>query len=455
MDVVGALVAAVDQHTAEGLADATARLVRTGVLRAGTRMPTVREVAAALHLSPTSVSAAWTVLTRAGVLQTEGRRGTFVVDQHHEPAAPRFWRSSRDVGGYAVDLGTGVPDTRLLPDLRAVLARLSSTATVENYLEPSVMPKLRRHLEDRWSTAFDVSAVAVVDGALDALDRTCRELVRHGDRVLVEAASLPTVYDIVDDHGGVAVGIPLDEHGMVPDDVARAIRTEKPRLVVLQPRAHNPTGISMSEERARDLAEILRGTDTMVFEDDHCGDVSWSPLVSMARWRPEHTVVTQSFSKSHGPDLRVAALAGPETFVHRLSVRRRLGPGWTSRLLQAVLLALFEDDEAVATVALARRAYHERRTALAEALCSRGVATGGSDGINLWVPVSDENDARRRLAKHDIGVAAGSPFELHPSSGHHVRVTCASLASGVDELADQLAAAAASRRITTPDRGVA
>lgn len=80
MDVVQALLAAPEPHTAEGLTNAVARLVRAGALPTGTKLPTVREVAAALHMSPTAVSGAWTTLSRRGVLRTEGRWGTFVID---------------------------------------------------------------------------------------------------------------------------------------------------------------------------------------------------------------------------------------------------------------------------------------------------------------------------------------------------------------------------------------
>lgn len=455
MDVVQALLAAPEPRTSEGLTDAVARLVRDGVLPPGTKLPTVREVAAAVHMSPTAVSGAWTTLTRRGVLRTEGRRGTFVMDVPTEPAAPRFWKASLDVGDYALDLGTGVPDTDLLPDLGAVLARLSATATVSNYLEPSVLPRLQRVLAERWAPVFSPTAIVMVDGALDALDRTCRELIGHGDRVLVEDPTLPTIFDVVEDHGGVPVGVPLDAEGMRPDAFAEALRIHRPRLVVVQPRAHNPTGVSMTAARAAELAALLDGTDVVVFEDDHSGDVSWAPLVSMARWRPSHTVVAQSFSKSHGPDLRLAAVGGPVSILHRLSVRRRLGPSWSSRLLQAVLLGLLEDPEAAGTVARARLVYHQRRQRLVDALGRRGVHTTGSDGINVWMRVADEDGARRRLAKAGIGVRPGSPFELRPSGAHHVRVTCASIAHDVDTIADHLAAAALGGRGAPPARDVA
>ena len=62
------------------------------------------------------------------------------------------------------------------------------------------------------------------------------------------------------------------------------------------------------------------------------------PLVSLGRWLPERTVHIRSYSKSHGPDLRLAAVGGAGDLVTAVANRRLLGPGWSSRILQALLL---------------------------------------------------------------------------------------------------------------------
>jgi aspartate/methionine/tyrosine aminotransferase len=89
-----------------------------------------------------------------------------------------------------------------------------------------------------------------------------------------------------------------------------------------------------------------------------------------------------------------------------------------------------------------------------DALHARGLETTGTDGINVWLRVGDEDFARRRLAKAGIGISIGSPFELSPSGTAHIRLTCAAVEHGLDELADHLAAAAAGSR-AVPTRGVA
>ena len=110
------------EPTAKGLASAVSRAVRDGVLAAGDRLPPIRELAHELALSPTTVSASWALLARAGTLRTEGRRGTVVADA----AAPRHGRYRQALehqAGFTLDLSTGIPDARLLPGLGARSAR--------------------------------------------------------------------------------------------------------------------------------------------------------------------------------------------------------------------------------------------------------------------------------------------------------------------------------------------
>jgi DNA-binding transcriptional MocR family regulator len=122
--------------------------------------------------------------------------------------------------------------------------------------------------------------------------------------------------------------------------------------------------------------------------------------------------------------------------------RRLLGPGWSSRILQAVLADLLADPGAREQVAAARTAYAHRRSALLEALAARGARATAADGINLWLTVENEQVAMLTLAAHGIAVAPGTPFTAGPLGAEHVRVTVGLVAGGYDELADVLAEAA-------------
>jgi DNA-binding transcriptional MocR family regulator len=437
------IAGAVNDRTARGVAAAVSRLVHNGELPAGTRLPTVRSVAQALGISPTTVSEAWRSLASAGAIQTRGRSGTFVLTPTRPRQKMRFSRLVANPSTLPHDFSTGVPDHDLLPDLAPALRRIGDTRLTTSYLEDPVLPRLEVVLRERWP--YPPQQLTVVDGALDALDRVVGAAVRFGAHVVVENPTFPPLLDLLESVGAVPVPVALDEAGVSPTALAAALE-HAPSAVFLQPRAQNPTGVSMTAERAAALAALLADHESIiVVEDDHVGDIATAPAVSLGVHLPDRVVHVRSFSKSHGPDLRMAAVGGPASLVTAIADRRLLGPGWSSRVLQAVLLDLLTDPATVRAVAGARREYARRRDLLLAALAAHGVEATAADGINMWIAVRDQQVALVTLAAHGIGAAPGAPFEVRPLGDDHIRVTVGLVRDGFDDLAAILAEAAGAR----------
>ncbi|NNG39465.1 aminotransferase class I/II-fold pyridoxal phosphate-dependent enzyme [Flexivirga sp. ID2601S] len=426
------------EPSARGIADAVTAALRSGELTPGELLPPVRQVARRLQVSPTTVSAAWSLLSRAGAIRTDGRRGTRVAALEH-PGPARYRRAIETRPEFALDLATGVPDPALLPDLRPALRSVQTGSGASSYLEAPVLPELEAQLRATWPG--DPERITVVDGAMDGLDQVIGQFVRPGDRVVVEDPTFPQILDRLDAAGAVAVPVALDRHGMRPDALADAL-TGRVRLVILQPRGHNPTGATLTPARVRELCRALADHDCLVIEDDSAGDLSDRPPISLAERLPDRTVHVRSFSKSHGPDLRLAAVGGPASLIDPIVERRLLGQGWTSRLLQQVLLELLRDRDAVQAVSDARAEYARRRRTLVDRLRTEGIDLPDGEGLNLWLPVADEPAALVLLASRGIGAAAGRPFSATADPQPHLRVTCGLAATDHESLAAHLAAAA-------------
>jgi len=438
-DTTQTIVDAISDLSADGIARGIGALTTSNALPAGSRLPTVRELADALDVSPTTVGDAWQILRRRRVIDTEGRRGSFIRDVSNGPSN-RYWRVPSTGDSIRIDLGSGVPDAELLPNPLTVLNQVEEMPVVASYLARPVLGELEEVLRDLWP--FTPDRMTILNGAMDALDRLIQATVSVGDKVGISDPGFPPLYDMLDLAGAVTMPLPLDDAGLTPEAVKRAVR-DGMTLLITQPRAHNPTGVSMTIARRNELASILAGQSVVVIEDDHSGAVSNTEMASLGAVIPEQVIHVMSFSKSHGPDFRLAAVGGASDPIALVERRRMLGPSWSSRLLQRVLCAMLTSADVEASVKAASAVYASRRALLVDGLGARNITVRGSHGLNIWVPVQDEATAVPMLAAHGIGVARGRPFRLVHDDNHFIRVTTSAIREGAEVIVDRLAEASA------------
>lgn len=435
---LASLVEQLPERSARGIAVGIGHLVRSGALRPGDRLPTVRMLAAELGVSPTTVAEAWRLLGSAQVIETRGKLGTVVRGGGRPPGTQRVLRGPSYVG-YPLDLRLAVPDPALLPDPRAAVAAMAQIPELNEYPGTALLPALRELQQAEWP--FPPEQMLAVSGGYDGVHLLCAALLRPGERVVVETLTSGRFLDILDALRVEAVPVAVDEFGPRPEAVAAALDA-RPVALLYQPRAQSPTGAALDGARAEQLAAALRDSDVAVIEDDPMCALSSQPARSLGRWHPDRTVVVRNWSKSHGPDLRVGLVGGAAKLVGAAEAARSLGAEWTSRLLQGALLHMLTDPASRALVARAATTYRQRRERLAAALAARGVPTTARDGLSLWVPVADEHAALVGLAVHGIGAGAGSLFTARPLQVPHLRVTTSRLTTRVEEVADLLAAEA-------------
>jgi DNA-binding transcriptional MocR family regulator len=409
--------------TASEIAASVESAVADGGLAPGAPLPSVRRLASSLDVSPTTVAAALAELRRRGVVVSRPRSGTRVAER------PPLARPSAAVPAGAVDLATGNPDVSLLPPL-PVLA-----APQRRYAAEPVLPELAAvALAAFRADGVPATRVCAVNGALDGIERVLGARLAPGDAVAVEDPGWPGVLDLARALGLRLVPVAVDARGMVPSALATAVRSGA-RAVVHTPRGHNPCGSALDAARAAELSAVVPD-DVLVVEDDHLGPVAGTPWHTLVAGRSRWAAV-RSVSKWLGPDLRLAVLAGDETTLARVEGRQSLGPGWVSGLVQQLATQLWDHP----TIARAAAVYTERR----EALAALVDAAPAPSGINLWIPVPDEDAAVRSLLAEGWAVAAGTPYRLQ--TGPAIRITTAEL-----DVADAPRVAAAVARAVQPPR---
>lgn len=430
------LASRLTQRTARGLALDLSQMIRSGLLPVGTKLPTVRDLAYRLGVSPGTVSEAWSELKRQKIVSGRGRGGAWVSGDNATPRPTRM-ASVADFGPDALDLSLAIPDAMLMPPLAEALARAATAENLNSYERTPILPALRDAVAPTWP--YEPAAFLATNGGYNAVYAVLHATVLPGACIAIEDPTAMRLLDIIEDLGAEILPVGRDAEGPLPSELAAALE-RRPSAFIFQPRTHSVTGQHVSTARLAELGRVLAGSDTLVIEDDGLGDVSIHPPITLGTTMPERVVHIRSFSKSLGPDLRIAVLSAPAMVIRQIQSYRSFSSGWTSRLLQAATAWLLSDAETGRKVAQARAVYAERRQALVTCLAERGLAMPESDGLCIWVPVTSEQFALVTLAAHGIAVLPGSKCAARPTE--HVRVATAILTEGYERVAEALIKAA-------------
>jgi len=423
------------ERTARGIAVETSALIRSGALPIGARLPTVRDLAFKLGVSPATVSDAWSELRRQKMISGRGRTGTWVFGNTVAPRPARMG-SVGHFGADVLNLSMAVPDEHLLPPLERALAHAARAENLNSYERTPILTELRAAVERRWP--YRPETFLATNGGYNAIYSALHALVMPGECIAIEDPTAMRILDIIEDLGAEILPVECDAEGPNPASLAKAL-LKKPTAFIFQPRTHSVTGQAVSAQRLAELAATLEASDCYIMEDDGVGDISSLPAVSLGHLFPKRVIHIRSFSKSLGPDLRLAVLSSSSNVVRQIQSYRSFSSGWTSRLLQAATAWLLDDDESTRIVDHARQIYAARRAALAEPLRECGIALPPGDGLCVWIPVESEQFALVTLAARGIAVLPGTKCSVRPIN--HIRVATSILTDRYDFVADSIALA--------------
>jgi DNA-binding transcriptional MocR family regulator len=407
-------------RTATEIAADVETAVRDGRLLPGAALPPVRSLATELGLSPATIASAYRELRLKGIARGHRRAGTRITGS--PPTAPR---PPLAVPAGVRNLMSGSPDPALLPALPALRRDAANPISPRLYGDSPVAPRLAELAAGRLDAdGVDPGNLAVVSGALDGVERILGAWLRPGDRVAVEDPGYAPLLDLLAAMDLEAEPVSLDEHGVRPEALARAIGNGC-QAALFVPRAQSPTGAAWDSRRAAEVASALaRSPDLLVLEDDHAAEVAGAPARTVTSGRQKWAVI-RSVSKTLGPDLRFAIVAGDPVTVARVEGRQALGAGWVSYLLQETVAELWQDPEVGRLLELAAATYTQRREQLLSELAGRGIPAAGRSGMAVWVRVADEVSTTSALLDRGWAVAPGERFRI--ASGPAIRIGIATL----------------------------
>lgn len=424
--------------TAAEIADSVRGLRERGTLRPGDALPPVRELAVRLGINRNTAVAAYRQLAGAGLVISRGRAGTLIAGA--ESVAQEGLADT-----VLHDIASGNPDPSLIPDPTPALSRIVGRPVL--YGEPVIDAALEAWTRE-WMHADlhrDDLTICVTSGAVDAVERLLAQALMRDDAVALEDPCFLASIHTVRLGGYRAVPVPVDDEGMTVEGL-RAALDAGVRAIISTPRAQNPTGVTLTPERAAALREVLADHPyVLIIEDDHFSLLSPHAYATLIGPQHRRYALVRSVSKFLGPDMCLALAATDPTTAERLSLRLSPGTTWVSHLLQRLAHAQLTDASARTQISTASAHYAERNAAFASALKTHGISTSSVDGLSLWVRLTaPARTTAERLMRRGWLARTGDEFCIDESSpaSHHLRLTVHDLSDAdAARLVDDLVAA--------------
>lgn len=439
------------------LGDALRRLILSGELAAGARLPATRRAGAELGVSRNVVVLAYEQLQLEGYLQSAVGVGTWVPESLEpgllRPGGPGGGESARvpadgaslsrrgdAIASQVTLLSASRPTLPFRPSAVAAelfpvrtWARLSSrawrtrTSEMVNYGDTQGYRALREqiaaYLARYRGVRCNADAVVITSGSTQSLDLIGRMLVDPGDAVAIEDPGYHGASGSFAAAGAELVPVPVDTQGL--DLGAADGRVDGARIVYTTPSHQYPLGVTMTLERRLAVIEHARRTDGWIVEDDYDGEFRYEarPLPALQGLDPSARVVyVGTFSKVLAPGLRMGFMVLPEPLVQPFVRARAVMDNHPPIVVQATLADFIAEGHLERHIARMRHVYAGRRAALRRAIDdtfgARYRIVPGDAGLHLTLLLDDGID--------DVAIsrlAARRSLDVQPLSAHYLGPT--------------------------------
>ncbi|MDO8276516.1 MAG: PLP-dependent aminotransferase family protein [Burkholderiaceae bacterium] len=439
--------------------------MNSGELRIGERVASIRKLASEAGIGFSTAVEAYEVLVAQGYL--EARRGSGYYVKSRNPAAglrpagllpPKrlvdtTWlirslrddRPSRNMPGSGMLPRAWLDEGMIAAALRA-LGR-QQLQTILRYGEPLGFLPLRSQLALKLAEIHIGAAaqqILLTSGITHALDIVAHEFLHPGDTVFVDDPGWFVMFGRLKALGAKVVGIPWTADG---PDLARAnalASVHRPKLYVINPILHNPTGGTISAAKAHELLKQAERHNYLIVENDAFADLAPPGTTRLATLdQLQRVIYVSGFSKTLAAGLRVGFIACNERMTGALADQKMLGALTSSEMNERVVHRILSEGHYRKHVAKLRARLDATRAGAIRNIESIGlrVPETSCDGMFVWADAGVDTSAlAQRALAQDFVLAPGRVFtpDLRPSTWMRINISACSHPSVLAMLKSEL-----------------
>lgn len=380
------------------LAAALKQAILTEELPAGTRLPPHRRMANRLGLSVHTVSKAYDSLRKQNLVDGQAGRGSYVCGRVPQPVPlqpePESEIAPEPMEGF--DFSTSRPvysqdhSKRLQCSLQELAAELDPLI-----LQGSATGSestAHRDAGAQWLAACGYPAgpdqVFLTNGGSHGVSIALSALTRPGDTVLSDGITQSLLVSGCSYLGLKQLGLKADQHGILPEALAKACLASGAQVLCLLPSLANPVPVMMPETRRRELAQIAKDHDLYIIEADPLGPVAKDRPPPVSALLPDRSIYMTAFSTCLMPGLHAGYMATPSHLLPALKGRLLSFGGAAAPLVRELASRWVLDGTALEFAGWQRNALENRHRIARRVL--RGMPwTGHPSASHLWLPLPE------------------------------------------------------------------
>lgn len=285
----------------------------------------------------------------------------------------------------------------------------------------------------RFGIQCGLENVLIGNGSQQIIDFIARILLDPGDYVVVENPTYLAALQVFKGYQARFIPIPMDQNGMIVDRLEAVLQTARPKFIYVNPTFQNPTGISLSLERRRHLAELAIKYEIPLIEDNPYGELRYEgedlPAIASMADSP-WLMYAGTSSKIIAPGLRVGWLVAHPEFIDRVATAKQLSDVLSNSLTQRAVHRYVTDNDLDSHVESIVKQYRVQRDAMLDSMqqCFPSNVTWQSPngGMFVWVTLPAEVDASSLLPlaieQAKVAYVPGLPFFADGSGGNTLRL---------------------------------
>ncbi|NLA39233.1 MAG: PLP-dependent aminotransferase family protein, partial [Methanomicrobiales archaeon] len=314
-------------------------------------------------------------------------------------------------------------------------------STTDGYLP------LREFIADRYRRRLGLPATAdeiqIVNGSQQCLDLVAKIFLDPGDALGMERPGYLGAIEAFSLHEPVFHAVPLTDDGPDIDLFARVVREHAPKFFYGIPNSQNPSGRTYSEEVRREVAEILKGTDTIFYEDDAFGELFFDgkPRTPVRRYLPGQGIMSGSFSKIVAPGMRIGWIYAPAPILREFNAAKQAADLHSNFLCQVILhryLTTHDLDAHVARVSAVYGRHCRLMCDLLDDLMPPGMTHTTPEGGMFMTATLPEGVSSMKVfsegVREGVAVLPGVPFYVGGGGEDVVRLNFS--AAGEEEIVE-------------------